>query len=295
LYFTEFANVDGLQSPGRPRLMKKLRHTDKDQPLIAHIWGKNPENFYKTAQQIASGELGTFVGIDLNMGCPVKTVVGHGVCSALMKDRPLAHDIIVATQEGAAAGAPSGQPRLPVSVKTRLGYGNVDLTWHEFLLGHNLDMLTIHGRTRAQMSKVPAQWETIGEIREMRDRLAPDTLLVGNGDVRDRVHGLELAEQYQLDGIMIGRGIFHDPYAFAEHSPWPDKTERERIDLYRRHVELFVDTWQEGERPIHTLNKFCKIYINGFDGAKELRETFMAAGSIAELRQLIATAETQVG
>ncbi|MDB5181332.1 MAG: dihydrouridine synthase DuS, partial [Candidatus Saccharibacteria bacterium] len=91
LYFTEFANVDGLQSPGRPRLMKKIRHTTKDQPLVAHIWGKNPENFYKTAQQIASGELGNFVGIDLNMGCPVKTVVGHGVCSALIKEIGRAH------------------------------------------------------------------------------------------------------------------------------------------------------------------------------------------------------------
>lgn len=281
LYFTEFANVDGLQSPGRPRLMKKLMHTAKDQPLVAHIWGKNPENFYKTAQQIAGGELGNFVGIDLNMGCPVKNVVGNGVCSALMNDRPLAHDIIQATQQGAAG-------KLPVSVKTRLGFNAVDLTWHEFLFGHNLDMLTIHGRTRKQMSKVPADWDTIGEIRVMRDALAPDTLVVGNGDVMHRAHGLELAEKYQLDGIMIGRGIFHDPYAFAAASPWDSIDEAQRIALYRHHVELFKQTWQEGERPIHTLNKFCKIYINGFDGAKELREELMAATSADDLLSKLA-------
>jgi tRNA-dihydrouridine synthase len=281
LYFTEFANVDGLQSPGRPRLMKKLIHTEKDRPLVAHIWGKNPENFYTTAQQIVSGELGNFAGIDLNMGCPVKTVVGHGVCSALIKDRPLAHDIIQAVQDGSGG-------KLPVSVKTRLGYGDVDLTWHEFLLGHGLDMLTIHGRTRAQMSKVPADWGKIGEIRELRDRLAPQTLVVGNGDVMDRGQGRGLAETYKLDGIMIGRGVFHDPYAFAEESPWPELREQQRIELFRHHVELFRATWQEGERPIHTLNKFCKIYINGFDGAKEYREELMAAGSADELLEMLA-------
>lgn len=279
LYFTEFANVDGLQSPGKPRLMKKLRHTAKDQPLVAHIWGKNPENFYKTACEIADGSLGNFVGIDLNMGCPVKNVVGHGVCSALMKDRPLAHEIIEATKKGAGG--------LPVSVKTRLGYGDVDLTWHEFLLGHDLDMLTIHGRTRAQMSKVPADWDRIGAVRELRDRLAPQTLIVGNGDVMNHEQGVGLAARYGLDGIMIGRGIFHDPFAFAPESPWEGMPRKERIELYRRHVELFGQTWQNGDRPIYTLNKFCKIYINGFDGAKELREQLMAAGSADELLAMI--------
>lgn len=276
LFFIEFANVDGLQSPGRPRIMKKLKHTTADQPLVAHIWGKNPENFYKTAQEIVNGDLGNFAGIDLNMGCPVKTVVGHGTCSALIKNRPLAHDIIQAVQDGAGG-------KLPVSVKTRLGYGEVDLSWHEFLLDHNLAMLTIHGRTRAQMSKVPADWDLIGDIRKLRDKLAPDTLIVGNGDVMNRAHGLELAEKYKLDGIMIGRGIFQDPYAFAETSPWESIAKDERIELYRKHVELFRETWQEGERPIHTLNKFCKIYINGFDDAKEYREHLMAATSADDL------------
>jgi tRNA-dihydrouridine synthase len=197
-----------------------------------------------------------------------------------MNNRPLAHDIITAVQDGAAG-------KLPVSVKTRLGYGSVDLTWHEFLLGHNLDMLTIHGRTRAQMSKVPANWELIGEIRGLRDKLAPQTLIVGNGDVMNRRQGIKLAEKYQLDGIMIGRGIFQDPYAFAENSPWESIGETERIAQYKKHVELFQRTWEEGERPIHTLNKFCKIYINGFDGAKEMREQLMAATSISNLLLLI--------
>lgn len=287
LYFTEFANVDGLQSPGRPRLLKKLAHAQTDQPLVAHIWGKRPENFYTTARQIADGELGTFVGIDLNMGCPVKNVVGNGVCSALINDRPLARDIIKATQEGAGG-------KLPVSVKTRLGFNAVDLTWHEFLLGHKLDMLTVHGRTRKEMSLVPAHWEDIGRVRELRDALAPDTLIVGNGDVLSRRQGIELAEQYGLDGLMIGRGVFHDPFVFAPDSAWATITPRERIALFRRHIELFAATWQQSERPIHTLNKFCKIYINGFDGAKEHREQLMAAESSQELLRMLAEVEAAV-
>ncbi len=285
LYFTEFVNVDGLQSPGRTHLMKKLLHTDQERPIIAQLWGKNPENFCKTAAELA--DMG-FAGIDINMGCPAKSEVNNGTCSALINNRPLALEIIKATQEGAAS---QSSVNLPVSVKTRLGFSVIDLTWLEFLLQQNLDMLTVHGRTRKEMSKVPAHWDEIGRVREMRDDMRKDTLIVGNGDVINRRHGLELATKYQLDGIMIGRGIFHDPYVFADGSPWQTIDRKERIALYRRHVSLFAETWQNNERPIHTLNKFCKIYINGFDGAKELREQLMAAQSAEELLALLRVTE----
>lgn len=86
---------------------------------------------------------------------------------------------------------------------------------------------------------------------------------------------------------MIGRGVFDDPFVFSEKSPWQTQTRQQRIGLYRRHVELFADTWQNNERKIVTLNKFCKIYIQGFDGAKELREKLMAARSADELLMLL--------
>lgn len=292
LFFTEFVNVDGLQSPGRPRLLKKLRMTANEMPLIAQIWGKLPDNFYAIAQQIADGtlvdELGlptgvTFAGIDLNMGCPEKAVVNNHCCSALINDRGLAVEIIKATQAGAAG-------KLPISVKTRLGFNEVDLTWHELLLGQNLNMLTIHGRTRKQMSAVPADWERIGEIRHMRDSMKVNTLIVGNGDVETRTQGLAFAEHHGLDGIMVGRGVFHDPFIFARATPWEQYDKHARIALYKKHVELFADTWKHNERAIHTLNKFCKIYINGFDGAKEFRELLMNAQSSDELLALLTTA-----
>lgn len=278
LFFTEFVNVDGLQSPGRERLLKKLRFVATETKLVAQLWGLKPENFYKTALQIADGsfarEFGlpkevNFVGIDLNMGCPSKAEVRAGACSALIKNPELAVEIIKATQAGAGS--------LPVSVKTRLGFNSVDFAWHEVLLKQNLNMLTVHGRTRKEMSKVPAHWEDIGVVRELRDRLAPETLIVGNGDVGSYAQGRQLANQYKLDGIMIGRGVFHDPFVFAENSPWELLNREQRIALFTRHVERFAGTWLYDERRVVTLNKFCKVYINGFDGAKELRERLMSA------------------
>jgi len=277
LYFTEFVNVDGLQSPGRKNLLKKLQFTDKEQPLIAQIWGKVPDNFRKTADELVA--MG-FAGIDINMGCPEKTVVKNGCCSALINDRELAAEIIKATQEGAAG-------RVPVSVKTRIGFNQIDMTWLEFLLGQNLDMLTIHGRTRQEMSEVPANWDIIGQVRELRDKVSPNTLIVGNGDIESRQQGLELSEKYRLDGIMIGRGVFHDPFVFAKDSPWTSYSEEQRIELYKKHVGLFAATWKNHERNIKTLNRFCKVYINGFDGAVALRTALMAAGDTDEIIELL--------
>jgi len=210
LFFTEFVNVDGLQSPGRDKLLKKLRFTAKEQPLIAQIWGKEPESFRKPAAELV--ELG-FAGVDLNMGCPIKAVVNNGCCSALINNRALAAEIIQSVKEGVAG-------RVPVSVKTRIGFNQVDLSWIEFLLGQGLDMLTIHGRTKKELSAVPNHWEVIGQVRQLRDKLAPGTLIVGNGDVASRAQGTQLAESYGLDGIMIGRGVFHDPFIFSRGSPW---------------------------------------------------------------------------
>lgn len=278
LYFTEFVNVDALQSKGREATLPRLQFTDVERPLIAQLWGKNPENFRKTAQELV--EMG-FDGVDLNFGCPEKNVVRNGACSAfiLPANREAAGEIIQATKEGSGS--------LPLSVKTRLGFSDIDYTWHEFLLNQKLNMLSIHGRTKKQMSKVPADWEAIGEIAKLRDKLSPTTLIVGNGDVLTRQQGEKLASKYKLDGIMIGRGIFHDPYVFSPKSPWESMSKAEKIALYRKHVELFAKTWPNGERKIVTLNKFCKIYINGFDGAKELRDKLMNAKSTDELIKIL--------
>ncbi len=276
LFFTEFVNVDGLQSPGRDKLLGKLQFLPKEQPIFAQLWGKTPDNYYKTAKEIVS--MG-FSGVDINMGCPDKTVMKNGCCAALIHNRQLAGEIIAAVRE--AVGL-----HFPVSVKTRVGITTFDLSWTQFLLEQKLNMLTIHGRTVKELSKVPAHWDIIGEICSQRSSLSPETLIVGNGDVINRVHGLELAEQYKIDGLMIGRGIFNDPFAFAAKSKWNEFNKQQRIELYRKHVLLFARAYGKSKKT-HALNKFCKIYINGFDGAKEIREKLMKATTASELLDML--------
>lgn len=279
LYFTEFVNVDGLQSPGRHKLLPKLQFSKGEKPIIAQIWGKNPENFRKTASELV--DMG-FDGVDINMGCPDKTITKNGCCAAFINNRELAQEVITAVQQGVS-------DRLPVSVKTRIGYNSIDLSWIEFLLQQNIDMLTVHGRTKKEMSAVPNHWEVFAEIVSLRDKLAPKTKLVGNGDILTRQQGKDLAEKYRLDGVMIGRGIFSDPFVFAEESSWTEWSPQQKIDLYKKHVRLFDQTWKNGERRIATLNKFCKTYINGFDGASELRATLMSATSAQDLQKILTT------
>ncbi len=280
VFFTEFVNVDGLQSPGREKLLHKLKFTNKEHPLIAQFWGKNPDNFYKTAQDAIN--MG-FAGFDLNMGCPDKAVCNNGCCSALINDRELAKQIIDASREGLNG-------KLPLSVKTRIGYNQIDLSWVEFLLKQKLNMLTIHARTKKEMSKVPNHFEVYDDIVKMRDKIAPDTLLIANGDILNRAHGEQVAKKYGVDGVMIGRGVFSDPFAFSDNSPWASWTKEQKIELFKKHVQLFANTWQNNERKVVTLNKFCKIYINGFDGAKELREKLMQSKNTDELLKMISTA-----
>lgn len=278
LYFTEFVNVDALQSAGRAATLPRLQYAQTEKPLIAQIWGKSPENYYKSAKDIV--EMG-FDGIDINMGCPVKDVVQNGCCSALINNRELAREVIQATIEGSGS--------LPVSVKTRLGFNDIDYTWPEFLLNMKLNALSIHGRTRKQMSKVPADWAAIGKIRELRDKLSPATKIVGNGDVLTYPQGLELAKSFGLDGIMLGRGVFNDPFVFAKESPWASYTPKQKKALYAKHVKLFAKTWKNNEKPVVVLNKFCKIYISGFEGAKELREKLMNANTTTELLDILSS------
>ncbi len=271
LYMTEFANADGIQSAGRKAVIKKLLFHKDEGPLIAQIWGAKPENFEKTSREIM--EMG-FDGVDLNMGCPVKNVVSRGLCSGLIENRDLARELILAAQKGA------GKNNL--SIKTRIGTKQYDETWIRFLLEFKPVMLTVHFRTVKELSKVPAHWELSEQIVALKDEISPKTLIVGNGDIESRQQGTELARKYNLDGIMIGRGIFKDPYVFAKNSQWSTIPEEKRKALYARHIKLFKDEW-EGKKNPALLKKFAKVYISDFDGAKELRDRLMHTNSIDEL------------
>jgi len=277
-FFTEFVSTDGFCSPaGKHSTRGRLAFTDDEHPMVAQIWGDKPEHFREMAQGLK--ELG-FKGIDINMGCPAKDVVKKGAGSGLIRTPQLAAEIIAATKE---AG-------LPVSVKTRLGDIRIDewRDWLTHILRQDVVNLTIHLRARKEMSKVDAHYELIPEIKKLRDEIAPQTLLTINGDIRDRAHGLELAQTYGVDGIMIGRGIFKDPYAFVERDSLP--TREELLGLLNYHLDLFDTYNQELEpRPFDPLKRFFKVYLHSFPGASELREKLMHTKSTDEVRAILST------
>lgn len=275
VYMTEFASVEGFCSAGRPAIERRLRLAAGEQNVIAQIWGKTPAKYEETARELAKRD---FVGIDINMGCPAKDVIKTGACSGLIRTPDLAAEIIAATKAGAGT--------LPVSVKTRIGYNSVDIAgWIGHLLEQDVVALTIHLRTVKEQSKVPAHWELMRDIVAMRDKIAPHTILIGNGDIATRTEALEKIEQTGVDGIMIGRGVFHNPWAFEKQPK--DHTIAERKATLLRHLDLFEQTWTNGEKRFEPLKKFFKIYIQSFEGAAELRARLMSTQSIDQARDII--------
>lgn len=277
VFFTEFVNTNSYCSPkGQHSTRGRLTFTPDEQPMVAQIWGKTPEYFREMAHGLK--ELG-FQGIDLNMGCPAKDVVQGGAGSGLIRTPELAAEIIAATKE---AG-------LPVSVKTRLGDLKIDewRGWLTHILQQNIVNLTIHLRTRKEMSKVDAHFELIPEIKKLRDEIAPHTLLTINGDIRDRQHGMELVEKYGVDGIMIGRGIFQNPFAFEAEAR--EHSQQERLALLHYQLDLF-DTYNTELEPrkYDPLKRFFKIFVRDFEGAAELREQLMHSKTTDEARKLLA-------
>src|SRR5690625_2489674 len=275
-FFTEFTNTESYCHPeGRNNVRGRLQFNADEQPIVAHIWGDRPELFKQMS--IDMKKLG-FQGIDLNMGCPAHNVAPKGKGAGLIRRPEVAADILQATKEGG----------LPVSVKTRLGYVEVS-EWYDWL-GHlfeqNIANLSIHLRTRREMSKVAAHWDLIPEIKKLRDEIAPQTLLTINGDIPDRQTGLQLVEKYGVDGVMIGRGVFKNPFAF-EKTP-REHSHNELLELLMLQLDLHDKYTEEIEgRLFKPLRRFFKIYVRGFRGASELRNQLMQTESTDEVRQLI--------
>ncbi|MDR1300804.1 MAG: tRNA-dihydrouridine synthase [Candidatus Nomurabacteria bacterium] len=278
VFFTEFMSVDGFCHPaGRESALRRLKFSPTERPIVAQIWGKEPEKFSLTAKKIA--QMG-FDGIDINMGCPDKSVVKSGGGSALIENPELAVKTIQAVKKQAG--------NLPVSVKTRLGARSIDewQSWLKCLLEQDIANLTIHLRSRKEMSKVPAHYELIDDVIKMRDEVAPRTLITINGDIEDRAAGLKLVAQHSgVNGVMIGRGIFHYPFCFEKSAR--KHARAEYIELLKYHLDAF-DELTNNPRKYQPLKKFFKIYVRDFIGAKELREKLMQTKTTAEAREIIA-------
>ncbi len=283
ILFTEFTSVDGMNHPkGKPRVAERLFVSDsemqvlkqKNIKLVAQIWGNKPEIFHRIAREIT--EAYDFDGLDINMGCPVKNVVKNGCCSALIGQHSLAKEIILATKEAT---------HLPVSVKTRSGIRSHETEeWIANLLETKPAAIILHGRTQKQQSDGLADWDEIGKGARIRDQINPDTLFLGNGDVLSVAQGVALSDRYGIDGVMIGRGIFHDPWFFNPTKVFPSITEK--LDQLLLHTKLFEQNWG-GKKNFNILKRFYKIYTNDFPGAAKFRAELMEAKSFDEVFQIV--------
>ena len=270
--YTEFVSADGLVSAGREALLIDLKFSETERPIVAQFFGATPEHFYRTA--LLAQELG-FDGIDINMGCPDKAVLKQGAGAALIESPKLAQEIIRETKRGAGA--------LLVSVKTRLGLKKHTLkNWLPKLLEMDLAAVIVHGRTAKELSLVPADWDAIGEAVKIRDKYSKSTLVLGNGDVRDLADAEDKAKKYGLDGVMVGRGIFGNPWFFAGHVP----DAKEKIGVMLEHTRLFEKLFK-GDKNFDVMKKHYKAYINGFPGAKELRIKLMGTKNADEAEKII--------
>jgi nifR3 family TIM-barrel protein len=279
--WTEFVSADGLNSPGREILKRDLAFSELERPIVAQLFSSTPENMRKASALCR--ELG-FDGIDINMGCPDKSIEKQGAGSAHMKDWRRAQQVIRAAQEGAVD--------IPVSVKTRIGYNKVEfMEWLPKILECNIPALTVHLRTRKEMSLVPAHWELMPEIvklvRDMTGELKDGgTILLGNGDVTSVTEGKQLARDSGCNGVMVGRGLFGTPWFFDEEVFNTGKSTEEKLRIMVEHTKLYEEKLGD-IKSFAIMKKHFKAYVHGFDGAKELRVELMECTSASEVEEVV--------
>ena len=281
--YTEFTSTDGLMHPvGRGKVSHRLQVNASERailrehgiPLVAQIWGANPEYYAQVARELS--ESGEFDGIDINMGCPVKKIVKQASCSALIAFPDLAKEIIQATIEHST---------LPVSVKTRTGLKRHQTEeWIPTILSCKPAALILHARTQQMMSEFPAEWDQLTVAAKLRNEISPDTVFIGNGDVFSMEDARSMIQNHGVDGAMIGRGIFKDPWIFRPIANHPEMMER--LDALWLHTSLYEQTWK-GEKNFNILKRFFKIYASGFARASELRARLMETHSAADVRKVL--------
>jgi len=283
--WTEFVSGDGLFLGGFDHLVKDLAFIDEERPIVAQFFTSKPEMMQKAAELAV--DLG-FDGIDINMGCPDKSIEKQGAGSAHIKNPKLAQQVIFAAMEGAKKDGKN----LPVSVKTRIGYNKNELeTWLPAILETNPAVVTIHARTRKEMSLVPARWEHVKRAVEIRDNFVDsngkksETLIFGNGDVVDLEDGKNKVRETGCDGVMLGRAIFGNPWCFSRTVKREDVSIADRLRVMVEHTKLFEELLPHKSFAI--MKKHYKAYVNGWDGAKELRLKLMESKTAEEVEEIV--------
>lgn len=275
VFYTEFVSADGLAlatEEGKAKLMRDLVFSEAERPIVAQFFTATPEHMERAAA--LAQELG-FDGVDINMGCPDKTIEKQGAGAKLILNPRLARELVEAAKRGS--------PNLPVSVKTRLGYTKDVLDeWLPELLKAEPAVVIVHARTRKEMSKVPARWERVKRAVDIRNEMNSKTLIVGNGDLIDISDAQAKVEASGADGAMVGRAIFGTPWLFSQE----EKPHETRLRIAIEHTKLFEELLGDIKN-FAIMKKHFKAYVEGFPGAKELRMQLMETKTAAEVEKII--------
>ena len=293
--WTEFVSADGLAlapEEGKKKLLRNLAYDESERPIVVQFFGSNPKTMYEAGKLAV--QLG-FDGADINMGCPDKSIMKQKAGAALIKNPALARELIKALRRGAQEECDKlGKPMIGISVKTRVGYSKSDelKKWVTELLSEDLDALIIHARTMKEMSKVPARWEHVKEVVEIRDEIQKGkldkmekTLILGNGDVVDLEDAREKVGAVGADGAMLGRAIFGNPWLFSG-KPLSEISKQQKLSAMLEHTKLFEELLGDVKN-FSLMKKHYKAYVNGFDGAKELRVKLMEANNASEVEEIL--------
>ncbi len=276
--WTEFVAADGLMRAtpeGKEKLLADLWYAEEERPIVAQLFSSN-EEYMESAARLAV-ELG-FDGIDLNMGCPSNTIERQGCGAAMIRDPKKARAVIQAAKRGAGD--------LPVSVKTRLGYNKVEIeTWVPEILAEEPAVLTIHARTRKEMSKVPAHWDLVKRVVEIRNELGSKTLIIGNGDAVSLEDAHAKIATSGADGVMLGRAIFGNPWLFHPEKDLSNIGIEERLTVMLEHTKLFSELLHF--KNFATMKKHYKAYVNGFENAAQLRAELMEKNTYQEIETVV--------
>jgi nifR3 family TIM-barrel protein len=312
--WTEFVSADGLVSKGREILLNDLKFSKKEKPIVAQLFTGHKNAMEQACALVA--DLG-FDGIDINMGCPDKAVLKQGGGASLIQNPKLALEILESARRGVMLSFDNTHKKIvddkkpknngnnkipiPVSVKTRIGYNTIDLNWIEFLLEQKLPVLTVHLRTKKEMSEVPAHWDIMPQIIQIRDEVSPETLIIGNGDVETLEQATLYIQKYGCDGVMIGRGIFGKPWFFAQKEEYKkafndshnitsvkikEFSIQEKLSILLEHARLFNKNFAD-LKSFAVMKKHFKAYVSGWDGAKELRVKLMEVENVRQLSKII--------
>ena len=276
--WTEFVSADGMFLGGKKAydlLVRDLTYSEEERPIIAQMFTSDPKRMKQAAE--LCNKLG-FDGFDINMGCPDRSIEKQVAGSALIKHPELAQELILAAKEGAG--------NMPVSVKTRIGYTKNEIeNWLPNLLKAEPAVITLHARTRKELSKVPARWDVIKRAVEIRDELKSDTLIFGNGDVLSLEDAKKKAKESGCDGVMVGRGIFGNPWFFNKDVNREELLPEEILKVLVEHAHLYEELLSE--KNFSVMKKHFKAYVTGWDGAKELRVKLMDTQNASEVEELV--------